>query len=226
MPVLPLSLPESPSGISYSLITNAADPDFPAVVAIYLSSFPANERMPVHIMEWRVNSGLSVLLVGKRGDEVISMCLLWYFSNSTLVQLDYFAVAEPYRNQNLGGEFFNAVCHYFAAQGKQLLIEVENPDFEPERDLKKRRINFYLRHGAALLANVWYTLPAFTADEPAKMRLMVAPAPEPGSVSRALVKTLIERTFVEIYHRKPEDTVLIDLLDRVPAEVEVRTGRL
>lgn len=77
--------------------------------------------------------------------------------NADFLLLDYYAVMEEYRNRKLGSVFLGLLKEELAGQKESLItgffIESENPDFAEgaeERDLRERRIGFYLRNGACL----------------------------------------------------------------------------
>jgi len=81
-------------------------------------------------------------------NQIIGYALLFQAEDGYWL-LDYYAVMEDKRNQGYGGKFLQqikAALTDFAG----IIIEAENPDFacdEADQELRKRRINFYLRNG-------------------------------------------------------------------------------
>lgn len=63
--------------------------------------------------------------------------------------LDYLAIVRGKRDQGFGSRFLNGLSEQFQ-NTKGVMIEVENPEFaanKEERELRLRRIQFYLRNG-------------------------------------------------------------------------------
>lgn len=66
--------------------------------------------------------------------------------------LDYFAVVPELRSQGIGGEFLRSLKGTVSAKCG-VFIEAESPDSaksEDERQIRERRIRFYLSNGAEL----------------------------------------------------------------------------
>lgn len=62
---------------------------------------------------------------------------------------DYLAIDERRRNQNLGTQFLSLIHEHFR-EASSVIGEVEDPDTavsEENRQLRTRRLNFYLRNG-------------------------------------------------------------------------------
>lgn len=74
--------------------------------------------------------------------------------------LDYFAVLPAWRNQGLGGHCLS-LLRAALPEDACVIGEAENPDFASlpeEEDLRRRRLQFYLRNGVAdtgVTARVW-----------------------------------------------------------------------
>lgn len=63
--------------------------------------------------------------------------------------LDYLAVVRGQRNGGTGSVFLQALQEECAEQNKNLILEVENPEYAPDEDVKayrEKRIRFYERN--------------------------------------------------------------------------------
>lgn len=81
--------------------------------------------------------------------ELIGYALL-YESADDYWLLDYYAVNSKERNKGYGSRFLGELKAELAAKTAGVIIETENPAYgkdEAEKDLRTRRINFYLRNG-------------------------------------------------------------------------------
>ena len=113
--------------------------------ALYREAFPRNERKPLRII--RKNQKLG------KGD-------VWYFREdgkfvgiATSVKaatgpvlIDYFAVVGSGRSKGYGGQMLETIMEHYRDRG--ILGEIEISDENSDNnDQRKRRKQFYLRHG-------------------------------------------------------------------------------
>lgn len=105
---------------------------------VYEQSFPLSERFDFNILkrcDKESNVHLSCILYG---DEPVGMQFIVELSND-IAYLMYFAVAEEYRNHNIGSMTLQRLV---TAKDKVMLV-IERPTNE----FSERRKNFYLRNG-------------------------------------------------------------------------------
>jgi GNAT superfamily N-acetyltransferase len=206
---------------SFGYVTDTTSTQFKAAMEIYCLSFPENERQPVDKIEERVNAGLSDMIVGEKDGKVAFMALLYPLRGTNFILLDYIATAPDYRNQGIGAEFLNNIINSNKADGKYLILEVDDPRFGDNKDNRQRRVRFYQRLGAKILKDVKYLLPPFLSDVPTGMILMMLPAPKEMIINGALVINLIRQIYRELYGRAQDDELLRSIIEGVPEEVEL-----
>src|SRR5215472_10926659 len=99
--------------------------------------------------------------------------------------LEYLAVDADHRSRGVGGVLLDRLRAESSGDdpggpgGPGIVFEVEHPDHGPdgERDLRLRRIDFYRRHGAAVLEGVpCFRAPRLDGDGTLPYRLMWLPA--------------------------------------------------
>jgi GNAT superfamily N-acetyltransferase len=195
--------------------------EFKAAMEIYRHSFPENERQPVDNIEKRLKAGLSDMIVGKKDGIVVFMAILYPLRGTNYILLDYIATAPDYRNQGIGAEFLNKIINSNKADGKYLILEVDDPRFGENKVERQSRVGFYQRLGAKIFKDVKYFLPPFSSDVPTEMILMMLPAPKSMIIEGAVVRNLIQQIYRELYDRGPDDRLLKSIIGDVPGQVEL-----
>jgi GNAT superfamily N-acetyltransferase len=133
---------------------------------IYEAGFPAAERAPFEdLLDVRTDERMQFLLDGDAGaDAVLGVVLVRDLGETDWTFLRYFVVAADRRGHGVGGRLWSALCRDLAARGRRrLLFDVEDPD-DPaadrhEVDERWRRVRFYRRAGADLVAADSYAPP-------------------------------------------------------------------
>ncbi len=141
-------------------------PDFNAVVELYLSAFPEEERRPVaafrNIVEQR--GGVFSLLAAYDGSTFVGFATCWDFPPYRYVE--HLAVKSASRGCGYGG----LIVEEIKRAGRPVLLEVERPTTEQAC----RRIRFYEKHGF-VLSDYPYTQPPYRpGGREVPMYLMVA----------------------------------------------------
>jgi len=119
--------------------------------------FPRNERRPFHLLRKLHNNGRYLCLVYEEENQIIAYATFIHDEAKDSVLLDYFAVSEKRRGGGIGSKFITLVCEQWSDKAG-IIIECETPDLaknEGDRDLRKRRIDFYLRAGAESTHAKW-----------------------------------------------------------------------
>lgn len=109
--------------------------------ALYIKSFPDNERKPWEIMEACVLKGTMKMYVVEKQAEVIALAFV--ILDDAYLLLDYLAVAKAYQNQGIGSQILHSLAQSYPHLG--LLVEIEDYDVYQEPIMKKREA-FYLRN--------------------------------------------------------------------------------
>lgn len=121
------------------------------IIRIYrkymVNDFPSDELKPLLIILKGKRKGKYVCLGLEKDNEIVGYAFFVKINNDYL--FDYLAVRKDERNKNYGSTFIKLLKEKFA-DANSVIGEVENPDYADDddiRNLRKRRINFYLRNG-------------------------------------------------------------------------------
>ncbi|RYG03710.1 MAG: hypothetical protein EOO02_07795 [Chitinophagaceae bacterium] len=202
--------------VEFFKVSNSNDDEYSTCLQIYLQSFPDNERQPTWLIKQRVNNGVATLYGGKRDKLTVAMGLLFNLKNSGFLLLDYFAVNAAGRGRGTGALMFDKIVALAKKENKQLVLEVEDPDFGANREERIRRISFYESKGAAIVPGIQYAQPAMLeGNEPNEMKLMIVPADPMPSAEE--VRLLIIQLYKDLYNKKEEDPLLQKLLSQFNA---------
>jgi GNAT superfamily N-acetyltransferase len=158
--------------LNYQVIKSPKEPDFRAVLEIYATAFPKNEQQSQETLENRLRSGQETLIVAKIEGNIAAFAFLFGLKATDFLLVDYFAVAENYRNQGVGSVFFKYLCHWASVRSIKLLLEVDDPAFGSEPEQK--RVAFYEKNGAKKISGIPYILPPLDGTVPTNQILMAA----------------------------------------------------
>ena len=125
--------------------------EFSAVYAIYMQKdFPRDELKPLPMFSRLMADGECEALGYFDGGAIAAYAVLIWTEDGRTALLDHFAVAGERRGGGVGSGFIRAIAadRRFGA----ILLEVEDPlcaDSATEREARQRRVDFYLKNGAA-----------------------------------------------------------------------------
>jgi GNAT superfamily N-acetyltransferase len=196
--------------VEFTEVTNVENPDFDLAMDIYAEAFPANERQPINVVKERVKNGLNQIYVGRIGNDIVFMALLWPLKNTDFILLDYMATNSAHRGKNIGSLFLQARHRDLEENKKYFIMEVEDPEFGDNKEERERRLAFYKKNGAKELKGVNYILPALQGHKATEMILMILPNYDQGKIPANIVKNLITQIYKELYNREANGTVLND----------------
>ena len=109
--------------------------------------FPADERKPWSVIRRCMKSGAYRCLGLYRDDRLLGYAFFVLFQDSAL--LDYFAILPEYRKEGFGSCFLQRIPAHLEDYPR-ILAEAEAPESaktEEEKEIRNRRIAFYLRSG-------------------------------------------------------------------------------
>lgn len=167
--------------------------------SLYLSSFPAGERRPLHLLEHMLATPgrwPRLLLVQPRGaDTPVGFLTLWQLP-SGIYYIEHFATLPSMRGRGIGAAALGALLRMLPRDAR-VVIEVERP----EGDTERRRIAFYTRAGFTLRGEYDYIQPPYSAGlPPVSLRLMTI-----GDIPSGALDSLATELRSNIYgvDRKP-----------------------
>jgi Acetyltransferase (GNAT) family len=189
--------------------------EFQEVIAIYHNQFPENERQPIDVLIPRLNTDLEQLYVGKFNEEIVAIGFVYNLPNTDFLLLDYLAISKNNQQNGLGSEFFKEIIKIAELQNKQLLMEVDNPDFEPEKDLKTKRVAFYKKNGAEPINGIRYILPALDGTNTTEQILMYVPNNNNCDLQKPDLINLVSVLYKELYNKPEEDIDLKKIINSI-----------
>lgn len=192
------------------------------VFKIYETSFPANERQTLETLKIRLKEDKEVLFAAKINNEVVGIGFLFDLLGSDFLLLDYLAIKENHRGQQIGERLFEFLKSYSKSHHKHLLMEVDDPEYGEDKPSKLKRIAFYQKNGALWLKDVKYILPALDKTLPTEQILMVAPNNSETEFSRQEIHRLVKVLYSELYGISGEDDEnLLKIASSIAEKVQV-----
>ena len=137
------------------------------------------------------------------------------------VVLEYLATGGEHRNRGYGGRLLDEVVRLERERGAggRMMIEAELPDEVEgeERELRRRRVGFYERHGAAAVECApGYRAPDLEKPGAVRYSLLWVPLRDGVAAPRGeALRDLITEIFVASYGRPPDDELLAAVLSEL-----------
>jgi hypothetical protein len=100
-------------------------------------------------------------------------------------------------------------------------LEVDDPEDGEDREIRKRRVQFYQRNGAKPLKDVRYILPPLQGSIPTQMIIMLISPNKQDTLKGGTVKELFKQIYEELYCRDENDPLLNSFVNSVPDKVEI-----
>ncbi len=205
--------------VNFYKIADTSSIEFEEAIRIYVESFPENERRPIVSIKEMIKSGRSHLMIGKRGNEIVLMSLLYPLKGTPFVLVDYLATAKEYRSTGMGRAFLRHILDKTEeVQPNFFLIEIENPYLDKD-ETKIKRLEFYKSLGMKELRGVRYVLPPFQGTEPVELILMLFSREDADHLTGEMVRNLVIQLFGELYDRFKGDDFLALTLSSIPDSV-------
>ncbi|MCP9761775.1 GNAT family N-acetyltransferase [Lacihabitans soyangensis] len=192
------------------------------IFQIYETSFPANERQTLETLKIRLKEDKEVLFAAKINNEVVGIGFLFDLRGSDFLLLDYLAVKENHRGQQIGERLFEFLKSYSKRHHKHLLMEVDDPEYGEDKPSRIKRIAFYQKNGAYWLKDVKYILPALDKTLPTEQILMVVPKNVESEFSGQEIHRLVKVLYSELYGISGEDEDnLLKIVSSIAKKVQV-----
>ncbi len=186
--------------------------------SIYLDSFPPSERDDFQNVVARIVDGSRWLSTVEQAGELLSFAIVVPLADTHVHYLEYIATAEKARGKGVGSVLLKFVCAHLRSLGHitGLLLEVESERAGPEEErlLRRRRVEFYKRHGAVPVdAAPAYRAPNMAGEGAIPFRLMWIPVEIPATpLSGELLRQCIVSIYRQSYGRPGDDRLLQNVL--------------
>jgi GNAT superfamily N-acetyltransferase len=192
------------------------------ILAIYEEAFPPHQRVPFDelIAGARKNDRLFVVVTDAA--DPVGFAALSQLKSVGCAFVEYFAVARHRRSRGIGGGLWEGILRTLEERHEplRLVLEVEDPE-EPgiaaeKVEFRCRRIRFWERCGARLLADHGYVMPDLGGGtEPLRVMWADPITPRAAQPSGDKLFQLIRALYVDGYGL-PEDHPLV-VRFRLPA---------
>lgn len=166
------------TSLAVSPVAALDDGQLARVRAIYEEAFSPELRVP--FADLTQAGDVDQTLVALDGAQAVGFAALRLLTSVQWSFLRYFAVARPRRSQGAGRLFWQLLKPSLSAGGwpGRVVFEVEDPDDAAgdgaERVIRERRISFWMRCGAGVLAAPGYVLPDYTGSGMTEPMLLMA----------------------------------------------------
>ena len=204
-------------------VIGPSSPLFRPSIDIIHQSIPASEQIDEPRLLRLIERDDYRLYTLRIDGQVVGAALLFLPSDERFGLLDYMAVRPDLRNRALGSTLFRALIGIMSEErpGADCLILEVDDDRRGDDDARLmagRRIRFYQRLGAKLLANVDYLFPSHHGPA-VPMRLMVYRLHDEATLSRAALGAAIGVIFTSIHGRAKKDDLLRRITEQLPSEL-------
>ncbi len=188
--------------------------DFEQFFQIYEEALPANERKSrEQVAEFVTRLDYHVLVV-KSGEQVLCFLIVFMSLNQEVGLLEYMATARQARNQGLGAEMFKKAAEI--AGERPLLVEVDSEREDSlDREIRRRRKNFYFRSGCQQIEGLNYLMPQVSDSKPPVMDLLYYWKGCTTRPSDDLIRCWIKTVYAEVYQRPPDDPGIEWMINRM-----------
>ena len=187
---------------------------------IFEESFPPHERSPWDQLVGRLGEGATMYTAQVDGS-VAAFAHVVAMPRADALVLEYLATGSEHRNRGHGGKLLDEVVRIERERGSsgRMMIEAEWPDEVEgeERELRRRRVGFYERHGAAAVECApGYRAPDLEKPGAVRYSLLWVPLRDGVGAPRGSdLRDLIREIFVVSYGRPPGDELLAGVLSEL-----------
>jgi ribosomal protein S18 acetylase RimI-like enzyme len=192
--------------------------------AIYEESFPPAERDDTGDLLASIAAGERLCYLARLDGVVVGLAVAFALRGPSVVLLEYLAVDAAAREAGVGGALLEHLRRELGSDpdGKhRIVLEVEAPDEVDgaERALRRRRLAFYLRHGASVVECApRYRAPDLERED-GSVRFTLLSIPLSADAAPALTGAELRACIVAIltqsYELSPDAPLVRDVVDEL-----------
>ena len=137
-------------------LKNVEKSDIRKLISYIKNDFPSHERVPKVILERAFKKNLIFAKFLTSDTEILGYILYNNLENESFTHVIYFAILSDYRSKNYGSEFMKQFRDEMLKNGKEIILEVEDPaqsKNDEEVAIRTKRIAFYERLNFYLIEN-------------------------------------------------------------------------
>ncbi len=134
----------SDCGVIFMSIQLIKEHDKTKLKSLYLKAFPEVERKPFELLLEKEKQQKADLYSIYYQQQFSGLAI--FLIDEDLILLDYFAIEENQRGQNIGSKALKKILNHY--QDKNLVLEIESPRVKTDDQLiRQKREHFYLKNG-------------------------------------------------------------------------------
>ena len=189
------------------------------VSKIYDENFPESESSDFSNLISSVAQGERLLLLAELANNVVGFAFIKPLACRNIYFLEYLAIAQKMQSKGIGGKLLRYIAEnlFYQERAKGILLEVEPAEnvSEAEQNIRRRRIEFYRRHGAYIVSQTpSYRVPNLAGSGTLDLKLMYLPLDKTCElISESELRNCIVSIFVDTYGRSEDDPILKSVLE-------------
>lgn len=220
-----MSAPDEETQETYESLISADAPTFEDFFRIYAESIVARERKPKELIARMIGLPDYKVLIQKIHGTVVGFSMLFAPAEETFCLLEYMAVHSVHRNAGLGRKLFlRTLQDSVSKRGEPLpvLLEVDSDrEASPDREMRKRRLQFYKRLGCLRVEGLSYVLPLRGEGPTPEMDLLVHLPSQGSAIREAQLRHWLGVIYQRVYQCPPDDPRIDRMLEGVSDPVKL-----
>ncbi len=208
--------------MNFTRITSIAADNFLMndLVSIYTEALVLAEQKPGFILQRMLENENYYFYVLTDESKTLGFAIIYSPNYSDYCLLEYMAIDNKYRNQGIGGDIFDRLSKIF--DNKSMLIEIDSPYQESaDQNIRKKRMQFYERHGGLYIEGLNYILPLECSGIVPEMLLLIKSNIYTRKLSKQKLQFWLTDIYTAVYGCKPDDTRLNVMLSILPEEAKL-----
>jgi GNAT superfamily N-acetyltransferase len=219
----------TPDQEKYQSLISPDGPGFEDFFRIYAESIEGRERKPKALIARMISQPDYKVLVQKINEATVGFSILFAPVEETFCLLEYMAVHSLHRNSGLGRKLFlRTVQDSDSTRGEPLpvLLEVDSDrEASADREMRRRRLQFYGRLGCLRVEGLSYVLPLLGEGPPPVMDLLVHLPTRCSAIRKSQLRRWLGVIYQSVYDCSPNDPRIVRMLEGISDPVKLAGTR-